>query len=471
MRRRGKDPVLLGAVGALVVALAVAMVFAQRLPFVGRYEVVAVLSSSNQLRPGSPVRIAGVDVGRVASFRKGDGHTTEVTLEITDKGRPVHTDATLKVRPRLFLEGGFYVDLKPGSPSAPELPDEGTIPLPQTAVPVQFNQVLNTLDRPARASLRSLVNRFSAGLAGGAARALGRAARPAVPALRDTAILQEASRGTRPHDVSELIASFARITGALASGDAQLARAITAYDRTLAAFAAESAPLARSVGSVDRFLRRAPGALRATDAALPPTTRLAAATRPSLRAAPPVLDDTARLLVQARALVRPAELPRLVGRLDPSVRRLPTLTTRLRTLFRLVAPVSQCLDEKVLPVFEQEAPDGKLSSNQPIWKDLLHGSVGLASATSEFDGNGPWIRYVYNLGTDTLSVQDTVGVGPLVAAVAPTTLRQRPTPLPVGESPKIRPDAPCLKQDRANLSSRAEGTLAAPGAIRTRGGR
>ena len=75
----------------------------------------------------------------------GPGHTTAVKMEIDGSGRPVKSDATLKIRPRLFLEGGFYVDLKPGSPSAPELKDGGTIPLPQTAVPVQFNQVLNTL--------------------------------------------------------------------------------------------------------------------------------------------------------------------------------------------------------------------------------------------------------------------------------------------------------------------------------------
>jgi virulence factor Mce-like protein len=467
MRQR-RDPRLLGLAGAIVVCVAVYLTFAQRLPFTNRYEVVAVVKSSNGLRKSSPVRIAGVDVGKVAAMRHGPGHTTAVTLELGARGRPVKTDATLKIRPRLFLEGGFYVDLRPGSPSARELPDGGTIPLPQTAIPVQFNQVLDTLDRPTRESLRGLVARGASSLSHGAARRLGAAAAPAVPALRDTAIVEEASLGTQPHDVSRLIGALSRITSALASGDARLGRAIDAFDRTTTIFAAESAPLARSVREIDRLLARAPRALRATDAALPPTTALAAASRPALRASPPALRETAALLTQARGLVRPSELPRTVDLLDPTVRRLPTLSARLRILFGLVAPVSQCLDEHVLPVYDQVAPDGKLSTGQPLWKDLLHSSVGLASAAAEFDNNGPWIRYIYNLGKDTLSIQDSGTGGRLVAQVSPTTLRQRPTPLPIGVQPPLRPDARCIDQPKADLGRRAAGTLAAPGAQRTR---
>ena len=39
-------------------------------------------------------------------------------MEIEDKGLPIKEDAELKIRPRIFLEGNFFVDLEPGSPSA-----------------------------------------------------------------------------------------------------------------------------------------------------------------------------------------------------------------------------------------------------------------------------------------------------------------------------------------------------------------
>jgi ABC-type transporter Mla subunit MlaD len=76
------------------------------------------------------VRIAGVDIGKVADIEPGPGTTQVVTLAISDKGQPVHADATAKIRPRVFLEGGYIVELHPGSPSAPKLKRDGLIPLP-----------------------------------------------------------------------------------------------------------------------------------------------------------------------------------------------------------------------------------------------------------------------------------------------------------------------------------------------------
>ena len=49
-------------------------------------------------------------------------------MEIDDKGLPIHKDATMKIRPRIFLEGNFFVDLKPGTPAAPTLDDGDTHP-------------------------------------------------------------------------------------------------------------------------------------------------------------------------------------------------------------------------------------------------------------------------------------------------------------------------------------------------------
>ena len=40
-----------------------------------------------------------------------------VTMAIQPNGLPIHADATVDIRPRLFLEGNFYVDLHPGTPS------------------------------------------------------------------------------------------------------------------------------------------------------------------------------------------------------------------------------------------------------------------------------------------------------------------------------------------------------------------
>ena len=60
-------------------------------------------------------------------------------MEIDEKGLPIHKDATLKIRPRIFLEGNFFVDLKPGSPSSPTLvgqrphPDDADVARPSSS--------------------------------------------------------------------------------------------------------------------------------------------------------------------------------------------------------------------------------------------------------------------------------------------------------------------------------------------------
>src|SRR5207302_2975553 len=141
--------------------------FAKRLPWAHEYTLKAVVTSVNYLHRGSPVRIAGVNVGRVTAVRRGPGTTGLVTMAISDAGRPVHSDATLKIRPRLFLEGNFFVDLKPGTPSAREISDRGIIPVAQVARPVQLDQVLTSLTAPSRSSLRGVLHGFSDALGTG----------------------------------------------------------------------------------------------------------------------------------------------------------------------------------------------------------------------------------------------------------------------------------------------------------------
>ena len=204
------------AVGVLLGAALVAwFAFNPSLPFTSGYRVEAVFQSSNGLRDGSPVRIAGITVGAVVDIDKGPGHTTVVTMQIKDGGRPVHRDATARIRPRVFLEGGFLVELQPGSPSAPELADDGTIPLAQTTVPVQFHQVLGVLDAPTRDSLHAGLDTVAGGLGDGGADGLKTLAPQLKPLLRDVAWVAEASRGTRPDDVSELVRSTNKVALAL----------------------------------------------------------------------------------------------------------------------------------------------------------------------------------------------------------------------------------------------------------------
>src|SRR4051794_16908264 len=201
--KRGHEPRLsplqAGAIALLLLVVGSYFAFAKALPFRHHYQVKFVIQNANLAQPRSPVRIAGVDVGQVDKVERYRATKLAlVTMRIADRGRPVHTDAAIKIRPRLFLEGNFYVDLKPGTPKTPELPDDGIIPITQTARPVQLDQVLTSLSAPSRTALQGAVRGFADALDSGrptGAEALNRTLRTSPQSLRDSALVGQALLG------------------------------------------------------------------------------------------------------------------------------------------------------------------------------------------------------------------------------------------------------------------------------------
>src|SRR4051795_6518976 len=170
-RRSGLSTFGIGLVSLIVITVGTYLGFTKSIPFVPHYEIKAAFKSANNLKKGSPVRIAGVEVGKVTAIeraRPGDNGTL-VTMQIKDNGLPLHQDATFKIRPRIFLEGNFFVDIQPGTPSAPLIKDGYTIPVNQTSAPVQLDQILTTLQSSTRKDLQKLLRELSTGFNGGGA--------------------------------------------------------------------------------------------------------------------------------------------------------------------------------------------------------------------------------------------------------------------------------------------------------------
>jgi phospholipid/cholesterol/gamma-HCH transport system substrate-binding protein len=86
------------------------------------------------LGAGDPVRISGVDIGAVRSVERRARGTTMVKLAM-DRLEPVYRDAVLKIRPRIFLDGDYFLDLEPGTPGMGLLPQGEPIPAAQTELP------------------------------------------------------------------------------------------------------------------------------------------------------------------------------------------------------------------------------------------------------------------------------------------------------------------------------------------------
>jgi len=250
-------------VGVALLALAILLPllylgFTKSIPFKPQYEIKAAFESSNNLKSGSPVRIAGVEVGRVTKVEpaaKGS-EAVLVTMTVGKSGRPIHDDARAKIRPRIFLEGNFFVDLEPGTPTAPELADNGTIPINQSSVPVQFDQLLTSLQSDTREDLKTLLDEYGKALDKGGAEAFNRSIPYWKGAYRDTAIVNEATLGENEHDLSNYVKNAGATAAALDRDPEQLKSLITDFNTTAAAFAREQDNLRASVA--ERRARCAP---------------------------------------------------------------------------------------------------------------------------------------------------------------------------------------------------------------------
>ena len=280
------NPVRFAIVLLVIVVIAVYFGFTKHIPFKHGFRLKAEFATAVNIHSKSPVRIAGVDVGKVTGIKR-EGNTGLVRMEIESSGLPIHSDATLKIRPRIFLEGNWFVELQPGSPSAKTLSSGATLPITQTSDPVQLDQVLDALNTDTRANLQNFLIGYGDGLTrkpdaaenaeqdpivrgltrragaqqGLPARALGRCAATRSSARR--------SAGTEPHDLSDLVASIGKVTAALNVHEQQLGELIGNFDTFFHSFASQSSSLSATVAELPSSLRNIDRGLAALDAAFP----------------------------------------------------------------------------------------------------------------------------------------------------------------------------------------------------------
>jgi phospholipid/cholesterol/gamma-HCH transport system substrate-binding protein len=459
-RRRPLIPSLvLAALVILVVVAVTTYAFDRSLPFTHRFTVDAIVSNSANVRGGDPVRIAGIDVGEVTGVT-ADGSASRVQFSLERSALPVHRDATIRVRDRLFLEGSYYLELDPGTPAAPVLRDGATIPESQTSSPVQFFQLVSEFSAPVRSSLSRLAEALDTGLgpagarAGSGAGGFKQAAVQLAPLFSDGAVVARALEGTAPGDVGTLVDSSAAVTGTLAQSSAQLAGLVRGLAQTSSALTSSDGALAQSVAGIDDTLRVAPGALRAVDRSLPGVVALARVLTPSLRASPPVVDRLTATAAQLASVLAPAERSGLIQSLRTTFQQLPSILTRLASAFPIGKQITDCVQTHLLPILTATVPDGSLSTGQPVWRDFVHFLPGIAGATGSFDADGPLTRVLLGAGSNSLST--SIGGQQLLATPPPGgDSLQGSRPQWAGDltPADFRPDAACAAQPLPSLAS------------------
>jgi phospholipid/cholesterol/gamma-HCH transport system substrate-binding protein len=471
MRNAGRfTPYQVGLMAIVLIVIVTFLAITKDIPFTKPYELKARFENAPPIHRGQAVRIAGVDVGKVSGVEPvgGDSPAITVSMKLEDDALPIHEDARIKVRPRIFFEGNLFFDVHPGTPGAPELDSGATIPASQTSAPVQIDQVLGALKTDTRKDLQKLLIGYGGALNAKplpgedadqdkdtrgetAGKALNDSLQYSANALRGGAVVNEALLGADAHDLSKLVAGQQRIFAALSTHESALKDLITNFNITMRALASESSNLRATIRELPRVLEAANPTLDSLNAAFPPTRAWALEMIPGVRETPATLNAGFPWIRQTRALLRPSELQGLVDELQPAVKDLAEFVDGQVDFLPVLDKFNRCQLKVILPIGDTRIDDGALSTGIRNYQEFFQTMVGLSGESANFDGNGSYTRF-QSAGGGYMVKTPPVGnfrEGLFGSAAAPP-LGTRPAR---GPKPPYKPNELCYRQTPPDLNA------------------
>jgi phospholipid/cholesterol/gamma-HCH transport system substrate-binding protein len=471
-QQRRANPLRFGIVVLLLVAVVVYFGFTKHIPFTHGFRLKAQFSSALNMRPSSPVRIAGVTVGKVTAVQR-DGQTGLVSMEIDKQGLPIHNDATVKIRPRIFLEGNDFVELQPGTPTAPTVSEGFTIPVTQTADPVQIDQLLTALNSDTRANLQTVLIEYGNALTReptaaenaeqdpevrglNAAQAIAKAWQQGPEATRGGTIVQQALGGVTQHDISLLVRSLERTSAALNVHEQQLGELIGNFDTALGSVAAQAPSVTAAVAELPGTLHTVDTSLQALERAFPPLRSFSLALIPGVEQGPATVRATLPWIEQFRGLLAPSELGGVAKGLQAGVPVLGSLLAAQPGFANQGNLLGQCLAKVLHPAFATKLQDGANTSGVSNEQEFFSALVGFNAAGQSFDGNGSFFRLLVSGGAQVITTapstlpNTTVKGNQFAATTALTPLGTSPS-VPSTEPP-YKPLVPCYTQALPNVN-------------------
>jgi ABC-type transporter Mla subunit MlaD len=322
------------------------------------------------------VRVAGVRVGSIGDVRRV-GDDAEVEMIFDPPIGEIRADAEAELLPHTPFEGTAYINLDPGSASAPPLGD-APIPKRQTSVYVSLDQAQRVLKKPNRDSLTTVIPEVGAALGDGGDRAVNDIVRSAPGLLRDAGPAARALRGPRGTELRSAMVSIDRTLEAINGDEPRLRASVADLRRTLGALTVDDGR------ALDEILTRLPGTLdrmpemaRQGERSLTQMGRAARALEPglpelgrALREAGPVARQSTRVLpASAESLRGAAELLEATAALAPTLRDASTSLGRSGVR----------VDQTLAPMLKSES-----SLGLPVYLQLLMAFAGSTSQHSTF---------------------------------------------------------------------------------------
>ena len=339
------------------------------------YRFRASFTNAQQLATQADVRIAGVSVGKVvAKSLDPKSNRTIATMELDNQYAPIHVDARAILRVKTII-GETYVEVTPGSPSAPALPDGGLLARANVQPAVQLDQIFNALDPTTRHAFQVWQQELATALRGNgqnlnsAIGNLPQFATDTTDILRVLDIQHTAVVG--------LVRNGGTVFAALSQNQSALRNLITSAGATFATTAANNNALADTFHVFPTFLNET----KATFARL---QTFALDTNPLISELIPVAQDLGPTLNAVR--VFSPDLQRLFVNLGPLITASETGFPAFRDVLHgaepLLAAVGPFLGE-LNPILTW------LSLHQQLLSDFISvGASGLAAKTTAYGGTG-----------------------------------------------------------------------------------
>src|SRR3954451_7501655 len=352
---------------------------------------------ATQLGQYADVRTAGVSVGKVRSKDLVDhGNRTEVIVELDRKFAPLHADAKAILRQKTLL-GETYVELTPGTKSAPTIPENGTLRDAQVRNTTELDEIFQAFDPKTRQSFRDWQQNISKAI-DGRGQDLNDAIGNLPPFAHDATDVLDVLNG-QSEAVRRLFRNTGVVFNALSEDRAALHGVIVHSDEVFDATSREQNALAETFSIFPTFLDES----KATAVRL---ESFAKDTRPLVRDLRPVARDLKPTLRDVRAFA--PDLKNTFVKLDPLITAsktgLPALRDTLKGTGPLLGQVSPFLGQlnpilQWIEIYQKTVGDfiyngaAGLVDGQPLTKD--------AEARGEL---GKYLRQIGPTGAETAAM-------------------------------------------------------------------
>jgi len=449
------------------------LAFGGPIPFQPKgYQFKIQFPAATQLAEEADVRISGVPVGKVKNITPANGET-QATIQLEPKFAPIPKDAKAILRQKTLL-GETYVELSPGHPGSPKVPEGGMLATTQVAPTVQLDEIFRTFDPRTRAAFQTWMQDQARAIAGRGTdlnNVLGN-----LPEFETDTNTLLTILNTQQGAVQRLVADTGVVFDALTERDDELRSLIENSNRVFSTTAARNSELQQTFVVLPTFERQSQLTLDRLNQFAHNTNPLVTELRPAAQQISPTLEELQALspdlvhlfrnlgpLVTASKAGLPAtdqfldDLRPLLGQLSPFLRQINPILYGLgqyqkevNAFFSNTVAATEATDKPP----KASGPVHYLRTTNPINPEAL------AQYPNRIGSNRPnpyALPGSFANGTAALPVYENRGCGngipqltnevtPLVTALLPPFLRDEINTFVYGGSESAVPAPPCNLQ-------------------------